>query len=102
MESITIPDSVTSIGDNSFIGCDALTSIIIPDSVTAIGDSTFSYCKSLTAVTLPASLTSIANNAFADCGDITFTVPRDSYARQWCKDNGYTYTYPDALDWLND
>lgn len=102
LESITIPDSVTSIGDNSFIGCDALTSITIPDSVTSIGESTFQKCESLTSVTLPASLTSIANNAFADCGGITFTVPRDSYARQWCKDNGYTYTYPDALDWLND
>ena len=55
--SYTIPDSVTSIGESAFSGCEALTSVTIPDSVTSIGDWAFSGCKSLTSVTIPAKFT---------------------------------------------
>ena len=47
---MTIPNSVTSIGDSAFENCDSLTSIIIPDSVTSIGYRAFSDCTSLTDV----------------------------------------------------
>ena len=46
----TIPDSVTTIGDNAFNFCLSLTSVTIPDSVTTIGNSAFSWCESLTSV----------------------------------------------------
>src|SRR5699024_6163441 len=39
--SITIPDSVTSIGRSAFSGCSRLANITIPDSVTSIGDAVF-------------------------------------------------------------
>ena len=45
--SITIPNSVTSIGDHAFISCIGLTSVTIPKSVTEIQDSAFSGCSSL-------------------------------------------------------
>ncbi len=51
MTSITIPDSVTSIGSSAFSGCGGLTSITIPDSVTSIGRYAFSGCGGLTSVT---------------------------------------------------
>jgi hypothetical protein len=49
--SVTIPDSVTSIGVSAFYGCSSLTSVTIPDSVTNISHYAFHYCSSLTSVT---------------------------------------------------
>ncbi len=48
LTTVTIPDSVTTIGDDAFWGCASLTSVTIPDSVTAIGKGAFKYCDSLT------------------------------------------------------
>ena len=70
MKSITIPNSVTSIGDYAFEYCDGLTSITIPNSVTSIGSSAFEYCDGLTSITIPNSVTSIGNSAFEGCSDL--------------------------------
>ncbi len=51
LTSITIPNSVTSIGYGAFYGCSSLTSITIPAGVTRIGDYAFRYCSSLTSIT---------------------------------------------------
>ena len=53
--SITIPNSVTSIGEKAFSGCSSLTSITIPNSVTSIGDHAFYNCSSLTSITIEAT-----------------------------------------------
>ena len=50
MTSITIPDSVTNIGESAFEKCTGLTSITIPDSVTSIGDDVFYGCTGLTSI----------------------------------------------------
>jgi len=50
LTSITIPDSMTSIGYDAFEGCTSLTSIKMPDSVTSIGGSAFYNCTSLAIV----------------------------------------------------
>ena len=74
--SITIPDSVTSIGEYAFYNCTSLTSITIPDSVTSIGGSAFQDCIGLTNVTIPDSVTSIAASAFLNCTSLTsVTLP---------------------------
>ena len=54
LTSITIPESVTSIGDRAFCNCNSLTSITIPESVTSIGDGAFWLCKSLTSISIAA------------------------------------------------
>ncbi len=74
--TITIPNSVTSIGDYAFLGCASLTSITIPNSVTSIGDYAFSGCSGLTSVTIPNSVTSIRDYAFSGCSGLTsITIP---------------------------
>ena len=70
LTSITIPDSVTSIGSGAFRDCTSLTSITIPSGVTSIGTSAFENCTSLTSVTIPDSVTSIGSWAFYKCNNL--------------------------------
>jgi hypothetical protein len=72
-----IPDSMTSIGENAFFGCESLTSITIPNGVTNIDENVFRNCESLTSITIPDSVTSIGRNAFAKCHNlISITIPK--------------------------
>ena len=75
LTSVTIPDSVTSIGYEAFGGCTNLTSVTFGNSVTSIGLDAFSNCTSLTNVTIPNSVTSIGSDAFYNCGLTSVTIP---------------------------
>ena len=57
----------TFIKNRAFVTCSSLTSVTIPNSVTSIGDYAFVDCSGLTSVTIPNSVTSIADYAFCNC-----------------------------------
>jgi len=97
LTSVTIPDSVTSIGEYAFYGCTGLTSITISDSVTSIGYSAFYNCLNLSVtwyynpaltasefrnylktVVVSDSVTSIGNGAFYGCASLTSITILDS------------------------
>ena len=78
LTSVTIGNSVTSIGSYAFDGCLGLTSVTIGNSVTSIGDYAFSACIGLASLTIPDSVTSIGNNAFYYCKGLTSVVFEDT------------------------
>ena len=79
--SITIPNSVTSIGNHAFYECKDLTSVTFENDsqLTSIGRAAFYHCSSLTSVIIPNSVTSIGNQAFYLCDHLTsVTFENDS------------------------
>ena len=64
---VTIPDSVTSIGNSAFYVCSGLTSVTIGNGVTSIEGWAFCFCSGLTSVTIPDSVTNIGYGAFYGC-----------------------------------
>ena len=66
LQSITLPDSITAIGNYAFSGCANLKSLLIPDNVTSIGSGIVSGCMNLTEIRLPLSVTEIRSGAFSD------------------------------------
>ncbi len=76
LTSVTIPSSVTSLGDNCFSMCVHLTSITIPSSVTSLGRECLLFCTSLTSITIPSSVISLGDKCFGYCHRLTsVTIP---------------------------
>ena len=67
LTSVSIPNTVKSIGDYAFKNCAGLKSIIVPQSVISIGNYAFHNCNGLKSAQLSESLASIGNNAFGYC-----------------------------------
>ena len=67
LTSVTIGDSVTSIGSSAFYYCERLETVSIGSSVASIGDNVFSQCHKLSTVNIPDSVKSIGYHAFYDC-----------------------------------
>ena len=89
LTSITIPNSVTSIGIAAFHKCSGLSSITIPDSVTSIGDGAFEECLGLTTIVIGSGVTSMGAGVFSNSSNIIAvivravippSVPNDFYA----------------------
>lgn len=71
IRDLEIPNSVNSIGNFAFCGCNPLTNVTIPNTVTAIGKGAFMGCSGLTSIEIPDSVNSIGNFAFKDCNSLS-------------------------------
>ena len=68
---ITLPETVTTIGDFAFKDCDGVTGVTFDDALTSIGQEAFYECNALTSVTFGDALSSIGNQAFYRCNALT-------------------------------
>ena len=90
LTNLTLGNSVETIGSIAFYECSGLTSLTIPNSVTTIGNSAFYGCSGLISVTIPSSVTSIGDSAFSYCSGLTsVTIPNSvtsigNYAFKGC------------------
>ena len=106
LTNLTIPNSVTSIGEFAFHNCTGLTSIAIPDSVTSIDFAAFAKCTGLTSITIGNGVTSIGVSVFSGCTGLTsITIPGsvtsiDAYAFSGCT-GLMSITIPDSVTGIN-
>lgn len=126
LTSVTIPDSIKTIGDHAFASCEKIQTIKIPDSVTeietgtfghcyllnsvklpinltTIGDAAFSYCSALTSIKLPEGLTTVGDGSFCATGLTNITIPKSlkkvGQTAFWSSPNAIqTVTYTGTLD----
>ena len=74
-----VPDTVTSIGNNAFMGCTSLTDLsFLSWSITSIGSSAFENCTGLTEAQLPAGVKTLGDNAFKGCSNLVTFVSDDA------------------------
>ena len=107
LKTITIPNSVDSIGHAAFYDCSSLTSATIGNSLTSIGSSAFLGCSSLTSITIGNSVTSIGEEAFAECSSLSSIIIPNSvtsigaYAFRNCNSLNKTNYLGNITDWCN-
>lgn len=70
MKKITIPSTVTQIGEGNFYHCNGLTSFVWPENVPVMEGNMFVWCENLKSVTLPSTLTKISYYAFVNCSKL--------------------------------
>ena len=67
LESVALPEGVTSIEDYAFARNDRLKEITLPQSLTSIGKAVFFWCTALGKIAIPDGVTSVGDNAFSTC-----------------------------------
>ena len=89
LSSITLPSSLTVIGEGAFVSCNGFTSIVIPQSVDSIAPYAFSACENLATITIPASVREIGTGAFSHCTALTSVTVTESDVDLTIGDNAF-------------
>jgi len=90
LKYVTIPNSVTSTGNNAFFNASCLYSITIPSGFTSIANNAFYYCMGLVFISIPITVTTIGSYSFEYCYQLKcLTIPSDvtsigTYACSYC------------------
>ena len=99
LESVVIPDGVTTINTEAFYKCTSLKSVIIPNSVTSIGDYSFMYCSSLENIVIPGSVTYIGVDAFAFCSSLKSVTFEDGNGLEMRSEAFSNCTSLETINW---
>ena len=114
LTEMSLPDSVTKVGNYAFAGCQQLVRFEMSSNVTQIGESAFARCENLESITLPEGLeriddyafencealfmldipdtvTKLGYDVFEGCDALTVIVGAGTYAEAYCKENGVRY-----------
>lgn len=78
VETVKLPSTLTSIGNNAFNGCHNLKEINLPEGIKSLANGTFKDCRSLASLTIPSTVTSIGNEVFNGCVSLTSLIIPDS------------------------
>ena len=78
LASITLPNSITSIGESAFESCYKLEEITMGDNVSSIGMGAFGYCRKIQSITIPKSLKTIEERTFTGCESLSSIVIPDN------------------------
>lgn len=84
---ITIPDSITEIGNDAFRGCSALTYFDLPVGLEKIGDYAFYGCTALEQIRIPATISSIGKDILKDCNMLKEIVVQPGNSRYFGVNN---------------
>lgn len=86
IKSVSIPQTVTTIGVAAFDECTALTKVVLPKSLTKLSDSAFWYCTNLKTVVMYENLKTIGQNAFKGCQkNMVFYCAKGSQGEKYAK-----------------
>lgn len=100
---IEVSEGTERIGNYMFEKNVLIESVTLPSTLTEIGEGAFQECPALTSISIPSSVKKIGDGAF-DRSTITLEVEQDSYAALWASENGYKYRYQGVTEdtsWLN-
>lgn len=70
LTSVTLPKSLTSLGNYTFSGCSNLKEITLPDGIVNLGYGAFEECSSLKSINIPQGITTIESNVFSGCSSL--------------------------------
>lgn len=76
--SVSMPSSITEIGENAFAYCDNLTELVIPSGVMKIGSWAFQSCNGLTKIKVPSTVVEVGLGIFSYCKNLTEVVIRSN------------------------
>lgn len=93
IQSLSLPNSITEIGDDAFSSCSELVSANLPNKLTTIGDRLFCNCHKLASIEIPDGVTYIGWTAFESCTSLTSIVIPNSVE----KIGNYAFNYCSGL-----
>ena len=92
LTGVELPENLRVIGAYAFAGCFALEGVQTGSRLEELGESAFEDCGALLGITLPDSLCRAGKDAFAGCPNLTVTVHAGSWAEQYCRAQGLTFS----------